>query len=181
LDREGAVTAVLDAPALEDCLAWLTRLEALSAPDRPPERAELLGYLLLVLGRIARKVEVALVIPSSVTVPDSVLTCIRLMEDDPARAWTLTDFAQHTQLNASHFSRLFTRATGLPPMAYLCRWRLERAAALLAQTDRPVAEIGAEVGWLDANLFARRFRTHFGMSATAYRAQWVMGSILEVT
>jgi AraC family transcriptional regulator, L-rhamnose operon transcriptional activator RhaR len=181
LDREGAVTATLDVTALRDCLAWLEQLEVLSAPDRPPERAELFAFLLLVLGRIARQVAVAPRPPTSAPVPESVLACIGLMEDDPARAWTLADFAQHTRLNASHVSRLFTRATGLPPMAYLGRWRLERAAALLAQTDRPVAEIGAEVGWLDANLFARRFRTHFGMSATAYRAQWTMGSTLEVT
>ena len=181
LDREGAVIAMIDGAAFEDCLAWLTRLEALSAPDRPPERAELLAYLLLVLGQIARHVEVVPTVPLSASVPESVLACIHLMEGDPARAWTLADLARHTQLNASHVSRLFTRATGLPPMAYLGRWRLERAAALLAQTDRPVAEVGAEVGWLDANLFARRFRAHFGTSATAYRSQWTTGSTLEVT
>jgi len=181
LDREGAVTAVLDEVALEDCLGWLTQLELLSKPDRPPERAELLAYLLLVLGRIARQVAVTVAVPSSASVPQSVLVCIRLIEDDPARAWTLSDLARHTQLNASHLSRLFTRATGLPPMAYLGRWRLERAAALLAQTTRAVAEIGAEVGWLDANLFARRFRADFGMNASAYRTQWTTGSTLEVT
>ena len=179
LDREGAVSAVLDEVALEDCLGWLTQLELLSEPDRPPERAALLAYLLLVLGRIARQVAVTVAVSSSAPVPKLVLACIRLIEDDPAQAWTLSDLAHYTKRNASHLSRLFTRATGLPPMAYLGRWRLERAAALLAQTNRPVAEIGAEVGWLDANLFARRFRAHFGVSASAYRAQWAMDSSSE--
>ena len=40
-------------------------------------------------------------------------------------------------------------------------------------TARTVADIGQEVGWLDPNYFARRFRAHFGVSATAYRAAYL--------
>jgi AraC family L-rhamnose operon transcriptional activator RhaR len=55
-------------------------------------------------------------------------------------------------------------------MAYLRRARAERSAYLLLSTADPVSVIGAAVGWDDPNLFARRFRTHFGLSPTAYRA-----------
>jgi AraC family L-rhamnose operon transcriptional activator RhaR len=68
--------------------------------------------------------------------------------------------------------RLFKAQTGLPPLAYLARHRAERAAMLLLQTDRPIAQIGEAVGWDDPNYFARRFRAYFGVSATTYRARF---------
>jgi AraC family transcriptional regulator, L-rhamnose operon transcriptional activator RhaR len=54
-------------------------------------------------------------------------------------------------------------------MAWLAQTRAERAAYLLARTGKPVSEIAIEVGWPDPVHFARRFRAHFGVSASAYR------------
>ncbi|MBL1120176.1 helix-turn-helix domain-containing protein [Streptomyces sp. 110] len=54
-------------------------------------------------------------------------------------------------------------------MAYLGRLRAERAAALLIETDLPVAAIGRRVSWPDPNCTSRRFRHHYGMSPAHYR------------
>jgi AraC family transcriptional regulator, L-rhamnose operon transcriptional activator RhaR len=59
-------------------------------------------------------------------------------------------------------------ATGLPPMAYLARQRVEAAAEQLLHTESSVSQIGRAVGWPDQNYFARRFKAHFGLSATEY-------------
>jgi AraC-like DNA-binding protein len=59
-------------------------------------------------------------------------------------------------------------ATGLPPMAYLARQRVEAAAEQLLHTESSVSQIG-RAGWPDQNYFARRFKAHFGLSATEYR------------
>ena len=67
---------------------------------------------------------------------------------------------------------LFKLATGLPPMAYLSRFRVETAAALLLHTDAPVTQIGNSVGWPDQNYFARRFKAHYGLAASTYRARF---------
>jgi AraC family L-rhamnose operon transcriptional activator RhaR len=56
-------------------------------------------------------------------------------------------------------------------MAYLARVRAETAAALLLQTERSITDIAAAGGWPDANYFARRFRQHFGLAPSAYRAE----------
>lgn len=172
LDHEGVPVVAVETPRLAPCLAHFERLVSLSAHDAPPERAELLGHLLLFLTPIAHAVGAHDPTLTCKSVSAAVLHCIHLIERDPARSWSLNDFAAAVGLNPSHFSRLFTRSTGLPPMAYLVRWRLERAAAMLIQSDRPIHDIGAEVGWLDANLFARRFRAHFGESASAYRIRF---------
>jgi AraC-like DNA-binding protein len=54
------------------------------------------------------------------------------------------------------------------PMAYLARQRVEAAAEQLLHTESSVSQIGRAVGWPDQNYFARRFKAHFGLSATEY-------------
>ena len=54
--------------------------------------------------------------------------------------------ARTAHLSEAHFSRKFRRAFGETPHQYLLTRRLERAAALLRNTDRSVAEIWSSLG-----------------------------------
>ena len=72
-------------------------------------------------------------------------------------------------LSPAHFSREFRRAFGETPHQYLLTRRLERAAALLRNTDRTVAEICAAVGLRSLGSFTTSFSRSFGLSPTAYR------------
>ena len=45
-------------------------------------------------------------------------------------------------------------------------------AASLSLDTQPVTQIGRFVGWPDQNYFARRFKAHFGLSATSYRSRF---------
>ena len=56
------------------------------------------------------------------------------------------DLARAAGLSRAHFSREFQRAFGESPHAYLLTRRMERAAALLRNTDRPVTDICFSVG-----------------------------------
>ena len=94
---------------------------------------------------------------------------MRLLEADLARSWTLTGLAPELHLAPGYLVRLFNAATGLPPMAYLGQLRSEHAAVLLLHSDEPVTSIGRAVGWPDQSGFARRFKAHYGLSASAYR------------
>ena len=102
---------------------------------------------------------------------------MRLLEDRLAHRWTLTELAAELHLAPGYLVRLFKAATGLPPMAYLARLRAEHAATLLLHSDQPVTCIGQAVGWPDQNYFARRFKAHYGLSATTYRARFATGAI----
>ena len=73
-------------------------------------------------------------------------------------------------LSPAHFSREFRKAFGASPHQYLLTRRLERAAALLRNTDRSVAEICLDVGLTSVGSFTTRFTRTFGRSPTAYRA-----------
>ncbi len=173
LDRAGVLWGRLEGKALRECQSYWETLERLSIASVQAERGEWVGQLLLLLTRLARGLpSQARNTAQAPSLPAMVLECIEQFERDPARAWTLEQLTRSSGLHPSHFSRLFTRATGLPPLAYLNRWRLERAAVQLAQTEYPIAHIGAEMGWMDANLFSRRFRKHFGLSPSAFRQRY---------
>ncbi len=78
--------------------------------------------------------------------------------------------ARAAHLSPAHFSRQFRRTFGDTPHRYLHMRRLERAAALLRNTDRSVADICFTVGLSSVGSFTTAFTRMFGLSPTAYRA-----------
>jgi AraC-like DNA-binding protein len=78
--------------------------------------------------------------------------------------------ARAAHLSPGHFSREFRRAFGESPHKYLLTRRMERAAALLRNTDRAVADICIAVGLNSIGSFTTSFGRAFGMTPTAYRA-----------
>ena len=85
--------------------------------------------------------------------------------------------ARAARLSPAHFSREFRRAFGETPHQYLLTRRLERAAALLRQTDRSVSEICLTVGLTSLGSFTTSFGRVYGMSPTAYRAAYPPAAI----
>ena len=82
------------------------------------------------------------------------------------------DMAAAAGLSRAHFSREFRRTFGESPHGYLLTRRLERAAALLRNTDCPVADVCFSVGLQSVGSFTASFTRTFGMSPTAYRAKY---------
>ncbi len=83
---------------------------------------------------------------------------------------TVADLARAAGLSPAHFSREFRRTFGEAPHQYLLTRRLERAAALLRNTDRPVTEICFAVGLASVGSFITSFRRVYGTPPVAYRA-----------
>ena len=77
--------------------------------------------------------------------------------------------ASAARLSPAHFSREFHREFGQTPHQYLLHRRLERAAELLRNTDRTVADICFTVGLRSVGSFTSSFGRMFGVSPTAYR------------
>jgi AraC-like DNA-binding protein len=91
-------------------------------------------------------------------------------------ALTVADLARAAGLSPAHFSREFHKTFGESPHAYLLTRRLERAAALLRNTDRSVAEICFAVGLNSVGSFTTSFTRMFGKPPTAYRATFPAAS-----
>ena len=89
-----------------------------------------------------------------------------------AQPLDVDDMAGAAGLSRAHFSREFRRTFGESPHGYLLTRRLERAAALLRNTDRSVAEICFSVGLRSVGSFTSSFGRVYGRSPTAYRASF---------
>ena len=89
-----------------------------------------------------------------------------------AEALDVGDLARAAGLSRAHFSREFRRAFGESPHGYLLTRRLERAAALLRNTDHSVAEICFSVGLQSVGSFTTSFKRTYGVTPTHYRAKF---------
>jgi transcriptional regulator GlxA family with amidase domain len=84
-------------------------------------------------------------------------------------AWPVAQLAQVSGVSAAHFARSFKQAFGAPPHRYLLTRRLERAKALLRDTELPVTEIAFQTGWNSLGTFGRTFRDVLGASPSDLR------------
>jgi transcriptional regulator GlxA family with amidase domain len=86
-------------------------------------------------------------------------------------AWPVRRLARVSGVSEAHFARSFKEAFGVPPHRYLLTRRVERAMALLRDTDLPITQIAFEVGWESLGTFGRTFRDITGESPSATRGR----------
>ncbi len=96
---------------------------------------------------------------------------IGALEKDYPRDWKLEDLLKIAHMSRSNLMRVFRAATGQSPIEYLIRLRIQKAMALLRNTDLTITEIALEVGFNDSNYFTRQFRKVHGSSPRKFRAQ----------
>lgn len=82
---------------------------------------------------------------------------------------TVTAVARACNVDDRYLYNLFVKHTGQSPKQYMNQVRLERAKALLRESNCSVAQVAAAVGFEDGLAFSRFFSRHYGISPTAYR------------
>src|SRR6476659_1164559 len=85
--------------------------------------------------------------------------------------WPVERLAQVSGVSEAHFARSFKDAFGAPPHRYLLTRRIERAKALLRDTDQPIIDIAFQTGWNSLGTFGRIFRDITGESPSELRAR----------
>ena len=85
--------------------------------------------------------------------------------------WPVRRLARVSGVSQAHFARSFKDAFGVPPHRYLLTRRIERATALLRDTDISITQIALEAGWQSMGTFGRTFFDVTGMSPTDFRAR----------
>ena len=98
-----------------------------------------------------------------------------------AQQWLSTHFSvanpvegmiKRSSLAERTFKRRFASATGLTPISYVQRLRIEDAKRRLEQTEAPIDEISWRVGYEDPAFFRRLFKRTTGLAPGAYRKRF---------
>lgn len=102
----------------------------------------------------------------------AILTAQRAIAERFAVAAPVEQMVTWSGLTPSTFKRRFKAATGLAPIAYVQRVRVEQAKRLLESGDKPVEEISWTVGYEDCASFRRLFKRLTGLPPGAYRQRF---------
>jgi AraC-like DNA-binding protein len=92
-----------------------------------------------------------------------------LLHARPAEPWTLEQLAREAGASRTLLHERFTATVGQPPMQYLARWRMQRAAGMLAESREKVVSIALECGYESEAAFNRAFKRLVGQSPGAWR------------
>lgn len=84
--------------------------------------------------------------------------------------WPVGRLARISAVSEAHFARSFKHAFGVPPHRYLLTRRIERATALLRDTDLPITDIAFKTGWRSLGTFGRTFRDVTGEAPGTFRS-----------
>lgn len=107
--------------------------------------------------------------PVSALTDPPVHQALSLMHARVDERWTVAKLAARVGLSRSGFASRFTAVVGDPPLQYLARLRMARAAELLRETDDSVARIAERVGYESVPSFNKAFKRWQGTSPGALR------------
>ena len=86
-----------------------------------------------------------------------------------AQRYPVSRYADEAHLSVRHFSSLIRTYSGQKPMEWIVTYTIGQAKHLLSQTDLSVKEIAGQQGFPEQFTFRKYFKTHVGISPTAFR------------
>jgi AraC-like DNA-binding protein/ligand-binding sensor protein len=93
----------------------------------------------------------------------------RYILENYTRKLSLQEVADKSGLSAPYFSTVFKEEMGENLSSYLNRLRVDRASALLADTDLSLSDIAGSCGFEDQSWFSKIYKNYTGMSPGKYR------------
>ncbi|MDL5053620.1 helix-turn-helix transcriptional regulator [Oscillatoria laete-virens NRMC-F 0139] len=98
---------------------------------------------------------------------------IRCMHLDPVKSSEWTKASGECGVSLAHFRKLFKAETGLSPVQYSLKSRLQQAAQMLVTTPLPVKMIAQKNGFNDIHYFSKLFKKYLGASPRGYRRKFI--------
>jgi len=93
----------------------------------------------------------------------------RFIWDNYTRKISLKEISGVSGLSAPYFSTVFKDEMGENLSNYLNRLRVERASAMLRETELPISKISTACGFEDQSWFSKVFKSYTGFSPCKYR------------
>jgi AraC-like DNA-binding protein len=94
---------------------------------------------------------------------------IQAMFSGIRKNWSVESLAREARMSRSAFASRFKRVLGQTPLAYLTRWRLHKAGAMIRHSNTSLVEVAAAVGYESEGSLSRAFKRELGVSPNGYR------------
>jgi AraC-like DNA-binding protein len=104
---------------------------------------------------------------------------LSLIHERPTEPWTVESLATAIALSRSGFAARFSALVGEPPLEYLARWRMTKAAQLLRESELPLSEVATATGYQSEASFNRAFKRWGGSAPGTYRRDQRRGSTAQ--
>ena len=104
-------------------------------------------------------------------VRELVQVSVKYINNNFERDISLGDIAKFVFLSPSYFIRAFKEETGISPINYLLKVRIERAKELLVESDMKISDIALNVGFSNQQRFNEIFKKHTKITPLQYRKQ----------
>ena len=89
----------------------------------------------------------------------------------PEQRFTIEELSREYLINTSSLKSLFKAVYGQPIAAYMKEYRIHRAMELLRQSEEPISQIAAALGYESAGKFTRAFQDVAHVLPSEYRKQ----------
>lgn len=91
------------------------------------------------------------------------------IDNNYERNLSLRDISKYVFLSQSYFASAFREITGISPIRYLIKARVERAKELLTGTKQKAGDIAIAIGFSNQQRFNEIFKKHTGLTPLQYR------------
>ena len=132
-------------------------------------KAAMISYFIELLILLSRRCKSAL--DKSYDHTFQISKIIGFLENNYVKKITLQELANISNMSKSTMRRRFTEVTGISPIDYLLKLRLEKSVTLLISTRMSITDIAFSAGFEDSNYFARQFHKFTGFTPSKLRKQ----------
>lgn len=172
-----AANPIADTGGSRQPAIWLRRIQRAFTSGSPAASLQAAGYMHLLLGALASSAAGAGAqpLPASPAAADGsagqlAQQIIHYLTTQYAEPVTMERMADALGYSRAYLSRIFKQATGMAPVTFLLKLRIDKARQLLRDREElTVEQVASSAGFADALYFSKQFRRFYGLSPTGYR------------
>lgn len=103
---------------------------------------------------------------------DTMLLAFEFIRKNYKKEIRVKDISKHLNMSESNFYAVFKKNFGIPPIAYINKFRISLAEEKLKNTTDTIAAIASSVGIDDPIYFNKLFRKNYQISPNEYRKRY---------
>ncbi|MDP9794662.1 AraC-like DNA-binding protein [Catenuloplanes nepalensis] len=104
-----------------------------------------------------------------VSIDEQLRPTLALMHGEPARRPSVDELARAASMSRTSFAERFRAVAGMPPIAYMSRWRMLHAQRALRDSDVGVGTLASHLGYASESAFSTAFKREIGESPLRFR------------